>query len=232
MATGTLSGTLLGTESSATLSQINISNCYTNTGNFFKLDFGPINAVNSITSLASITNKINGSTNWNISTIWQVPSTNILDLNRFPRLRAFSNPLSNYFDSFYMTFNRRLDYRFVGTILYIDPTYFNNGSNSQILEVRSNILDDVFLKNASIFRFNTKRENLGFDKQTNASSFTKANYVVLKSNTVTRYNIDTIINKTTGAYINLSKISDNCLVKVNNKNQTITRNNLSTYNFL
>lgn len=229
---GVSAGSLLGIKASSGGGVTNINNCYTNNAAFKLNEDGTVNETNSLINLSLITNKIDNTTTWNTTTIWRAPSSNVLDLNRFPRLRGFADPTSDYYDFKYMTFNRQPDYRLTGAILYIDPTYYIGASASQILDIRSNVLDDIFTKTTRD-RVSTRKENLGFDQQPNASSYSKPNYLVLKSGNTpgTRYNIDRLINKNTGVYLNLSQVNSTCLVTINKINQTITRRNVTTYNF-
>jgi hypothetical protein len=99
--------------------------------------------------------------------------------------------------------------------------------------LRNYIIDTVFSRITGN-RLTTKKENLGYDKQTNASSFTKSNYIILEAGNTpsTRHNVDTILNVSTGIYINLDIAPKNlCYVSINGVNQTVTKTNESTYKF-
>ena len=224
-------GGLLGTNANSGLGTTSIYYSYTNGSVYYNANIFPVNEFNLSTNLSLITNQISGSTTWNTSTIWKVPSTNPLDLNRLPRLKGFTEPNSMYYDFKYMTFNRQPDYRLTNPV-YIDPTSYTNLSDDQILTLRSYVCDAIFSKITGN-RFTTLRENLGFDKQTNSNSYTKKNYVVLKAGNTntTRYNINTIINTNTGAYINLSQPSSVCFVTINNVGQKIIRSSTNNYTF-
>ena len=209
-----------------------IENCYCANAN---LSYNNLNLdiTNSEPKLDKIKNKIDQSTTFNTLTIWKIPSSNNFSLNKYPRLLSFCDPDSIYYTQKYLTYDNKLDYGITNTNqLNFDVNYYTNMTDTQIYNLRSLIITDVIKNYLSLNNLICSRQGLGLTNQTNSNSFSKTNYVVLKANNATSYNLANFITSTNGVYVNLVNATD--FVKVtllSGVQQIITKNSNSTYTF-